>query len=72
MTPAQIRAYKRAATLICAEMIESARRAGGEYEEEFGAGYQQAKRELAEMLRLVARGEIPVEVCREVFGEESR
>lgn len=58
--------FKRGVTLMCAEMVEGAKRAEPLPPGEFAAGYELAQQEFAAMLRLVARGEIPIEVCREV------
>jgi hypothetical protein len=65
---AAVRAEERQrVTRLCAEMVASARR-HQPYNGAIGAGYRLAQEELAEMLRLVARGEIDLQSCEEAHG----
>jgi hypothetical protein len=62
--------FRHGVTLMCAEMVAGAKRVEPLPPGEFAAGYALAQQEFAAMLRMVARDEIPVEVCREVHRRE--
>lgn len=58
--------FRRDVTLLCADAVEFASR-GEPYTGEFGDGYRQAQKEMADMLRKLASGEITEEMCRKRF-----